>query len=318
MKIMKRNLIQLAILCLLGASVALTLILPELPGMARPLRTLEISVLVREADTALWSNARLGMEQAAGDLGAELRFLTPALDNDHGAQTVLLLREAKVGTDALVVIPADPSGLATFLDAQSIIVPVVTMESPIPGGAACITPENESLGRALAEACLEDRPRGGVLLLDTAGRSTGVASRLDACAEVLKNAGEPFFIRHTSAESLLDDLAAMLSETGAGAVITFEYAATEALAAGSDELSGFLWLYGVGTAGTVAVCLERNTITATAAWSDYAAGYLAVQAAIQAARKESHPEPPQLRFTIVRGEDIYEPDNQKLLFPVMY
>ena len=52
-----------------------------------------------------------------------------------------------------------------------------------------------------------------------------------------------------------------------------------------------------------------------AAWSDYAAGYLAVQQAVRAVREQSQELEP-LSFSIVRGEDIYAPENQKLLFPV--
>ena len=52
-----------------------------------------------------------------------------------------------------------------------------------------------------------------------------------------------------------------------------------------------------------------------AAWSDYAAGYLTVEGAILAARGTPCEREPLL-FSVVRGEDIYDPDNQKLLFPV--
>ena len=52
-----------------------------------------------------------------------------------------------------------------------------------------------------------------------------------------------------------------------------------------------------------------------AAWSDYAAGYLAVESAVKAVRGEKI-ETELLPFSVVRGEDIYDPDNEKLLFPV--
>ena len=67
--------------------------------------------------------------------------------------------------------------------------------------------------------------------------------------------------------------------------------------------------------GAALAALERGEITAVAAWSDYAAGYLAVQQAVRAVREQSQELEP-LSFSIVRGEDIYAPENQKLLFPV--
>ena len=61
--------------------------------------------------------------------------------------------------------------------------------------------------------------------------------------------------------------------------------------------------------------LERGDVAAVAAVSDYAAGYVAAESAIHLARGEAA-DAEQLPFFVVRGEDIYDPENQKLLFPV--
>ena len=70
--------------------------------------TSESSVLFPEFVSRV---VRQGMEQAAVDLNAELRFLTPAGDS-AAEQTELLSREAETGTDAVVLIPADREALA--------------------------------------------------------------------------------------------------------------------------------------------------------------------------------------------------------------
>ena len=86
--------------------------------------------------------------------------------------------------------------------------------------------------------------------------------------------------------------------------------------AGAKESGGLTaGLYGVGGTAAIAGCLERGTLSAVAAWSDYAAGYLAVEGAVRAARREELSTQP-LAFSMIRGEDMYDPDNQKLLFPV--
>lgn len=53
-----------------------------------------------------------------------------------------------------------------------------------------------------------------------------------------------------------------------------------------------------------------------AAWSEYAAGYLAVQQAVGAAGEKTEPLTGTLPFSVVGGDEIYEPEYQKLLFPV--
>ncbi len=163
----------------LGTAVVLSLVLPQLPGREREVQLLELSVIFRETDTALWSNTRLGMEQAAGDLGAELRFLTLTHTGDSGEQADLIRREVEGGAGALLVVPADPEYLGKQLSETAGSCPVVSIESPMEGAGMVVAPDNEALGRQLAEAVLADWTGGTVLLLDTAGESTGVDARLD-------------------------------------------------------------------------------------------------------------------------------------------
>jgi len=140
---------QMIVLGLLAAAMVVSLMIPEsLLTPAGPKRV-EISILLRQGDSAVWATARQGMEQAAEDLGAELRFLT--LEAEEGADQVeLLRRQADMGVDAAVVIPADCAALEQQLDGWQAL-PVVTLESRVEGARAFVAPSDEELGRLLAE-----------------------------------------------------------------------------------------------------------------------------------------------------------------------
>lgn len=310
----RNDLIQLAILFLLGVSVVLTLLLPQLAqGRSAP-PLVSLSVLIRDADSSLWTNARLGMDQAADELGAELRFLTLSAPNDAQEQADLLLREIEGGADTLVVVPADGAALAGTLAGLSDH-PVVTLESPVDGAVGLVAPDNARLGRELAQALLEDWTDGTVLLLDTAGPCPGVADRLDAARQVLEQAGVPVAVYGLSPGQTAPALADLLAETGGQWLMAFEPSATQQIADAKAAAGLSVPVYGTGNTTAITAQLERGTIAAIAAWSDYAAGYLAVEQAVAAVRGGGAPPSP-LAFSILRREDIYEPDNQKLLFPV--
>lgn len=315
MKKRRNDLIQLSILVALGAAIVLSLVLPQLPGRNPEIELLEVSVVFRETDASLWSNTRLGMEQAAGDMGAELRFLTLTRAGDSGEQAEILQREAAGGADAMVVVPADPQGLESQLDETVGGCPVVSIESPMEGTGLTVAPDNEALGRELAEAALEDWTGGMVLLLDTAGGSAGVAARLNGAEAVLTAAGVPVLRQTAVPERLAAGLRVLASVRKAEAIMAFDTYATEQTIRAVEAGGLHQLVYGVGASTYVVGALERGSAAAVAAWSDYAAGYLAVEGAIRLARGEEYTAE-ALPFTIVRGEDIYEPDNQKLLFPV--
>jgi len=298
----KSTLIEITLLGLLGGLALLSLVGPQLFRDRAAPQLLSLSVLLRDTDSSGWTVARQGMEQAADEFGAELRFLTLSTHGDSDEQTELCLREIDGGARALVVVPADPSALHTAL--LPCKTPVVTLESGMEGAEGTAAPDNTLLGQQLAQALLEDWDGGTVLLLDIDPSCAGVADRIQAAQAALEEQGVP-----TRRASSLD------WPPQERWVMAFDPLVTQQTAEQKEAGALSFALYGVGSSTAITALLERGTISALAAWNDYAAGYLAVRQAVQAVRGEGQPLSP-LTFSILRGEDIYAPDNQKLLFPV--
>ena len=91
MKQRKAMLLQLAILGILGAGVLISLALPS-SGLLEPSQqVIEISVIARDEDDVYWENTKIGMEQAAREAGAELRFLYLSRPNAQEEQMELIV-----------------------------------------------------------------------------------------------------------------------------------------------------------------------------------------------------------------------------------
>ena len=318
---MKRKVLLQLVVPLLSLCVLFLLLTMDPMGPSQPQELLEISVIFRQSDAATWSVARQGMEQAALDLNAELRFLTPAGEDLAAEQRELLEREAASGTDAILLIPSDREALAEPVkNVTSAGTPVVTLETDMTdaGAAACIGADNIALGEALGNAALNGAPEGSlVVLLDTAAGATGVTDRMEAAQAVLEAAGRQVTCcRPLDGEPLSDALARMLLVARPAAVIAFDAADLEQAAALLAERTDAPLLYGAGSTAAVAAYLEQSTIVSIAAQNEFAAGYLAVGAAVQAAEGQQTFSIDPLAFFLVRQENMYQPENQKLLFPV--
>lgn len=318
---MKRKVLLQLVVPLLSLCVLFLLLTmdPVRPSQAEKL--LEISVLFRQSDASTWSVARQGMEQAALDLNAELRFLIPAGEDLAAEQRELLEREAESGTNAILLIPSDREALAdTVKNITSAGTPVVTLETDLSdaGASACVGADNTALGQALGNAALNGAPEGSlVVLLDTAAGSTGVTDRMDAAQAVLEAAGRQVGqCRPIDGEGLASALERTLTVMRPAAVVAFDAADLEQAAALLSGREDAPLLYGAGSTATVAAYLEQSTIVSIAAQNEFAAGYLAVGAAVQAAAGQESFQLDPLEFFLVRQENMYEPENQKLLFPV--
>ncbi|MBM6869972.1 sugar ABC transporter substrate-binding protein [Pseudoflavonifractor phocaeensis] len=301
-------------LLLLGAMVFLSLTLPENVFPSRDQELVEVSVLLGDWDGALWSNTRSGMDQAAEDLGAELRYLSPAQGAEE--QGDMLLRELESGVDAVVIRPTDPAEVADVLTTEGSMPPVVTLESTVEGWErACVGTDAELVGRALAETVCQNHAKGStVLLIRTGVEGSAAARRLKAAEERLVQEGFTVMTcwKPGGLDARTDELSLVRS---ADVLMVFDPGALEQTAQTLRTWGCGLPLYGAGSSTGIASLMEQDHITAIAAWSDYAAGYLAVERAVHTARKEGVSDS-ELQFQIVRKEDMYEPEIQKLLFPV--
>lgn len=318
---MKRKILLQLVVPLLSLCVLFLLLAMDPVRSAQSQELLEISVLYRQSDASTWSVVRQGMEQAALDLNAELRFLTPAGEDLPAEQAELLEREAEIGTDAILLIPADREALAEPVKHITAAgTPVVTLETDMSqsGAFACVSADNAALGQALGSAVLNGAPEGStVVLVDTAAGATGVRDRVDAAEAVLEAQGRHVYrCVPLQGESLTAALERTLAGMDAAAVAAFDAADLEQTAALLASWETAPLLYGAGSTATVAAYLEQSTIVSIAAQNDFAAGYLAVGAAVQAAQGASSFQAEPLEFVMVRQENMYEPENQKLLFPV--
>ena len=186
------------------------------------------------------------------------------------------------------------------------------------GASGYISVDNDALGRMLGDIALNGAPEGSsVLLLSGVSEATGISDRLTAAQEVLEAAGRKVYrcvLRpEESLESVLEGELAALAPA---AVVAFDTSTLERTARVLREKESAPLLYGAGSSAAIAAYLEQGAITAVAVRNEFAAGYLAVEALVEVISNHADVTAPPLSFSVVRKENMYDPENQKLLFPV--
>lgn len=305
MKRRHKNLIQLAILAALSLFVILTAYIREISWPETEKDRKEISVIFREWESGIWTEERRGMEKAAADFGAELRFLTLQESNSAREQQLLVEQELKNGADGLILIPAGPDVLDSTAQMRRAI-PRVTMESAFDENSLPVTLDNQKIGHYLAAAAMEDFLTGSVaLLVNSVPGSSGVQERLNAAKEILTEAGISILQcdDRKSWESLINQ---------ADFCILPEPAFLSEILDDFEEQQRHIPLYTAGYSQKVTTGLENGQIAAAVIWSGYGEGYQAVEQAVFGEQAKLL----EIPVILVRKEDMYESENQKILFPI--
>ncbi len=304
----KRNLLQLSILLVLAIILVLSIVFPTLPITTNEHNEMtEISVVLGGEDGEFFSGMRLGMEQAAADLDGVLRVFTPAQGEEHAQQKEIISAELSSGTGAIVVIPADGAQMESFLSTISVDVPLVSVHTELSDNITCISPDYLAVGKEFAAGFSQgDFP---VLVLDTFEGDTDLENMMNGF--VSEMAEEKYTVKTLAAQDISGELPQLLADGDYHSIISFEPNATEAVISLTSDKQ--ISVYCAGVSDNIIDALDRQEISAVAAWSDYALGYLAVEAAILDSEKTSTVS---IDFRIIRTEEMYEPDNEKLLFPI--
>lgn len=284
----------------------------------------QISVIVRGKNTEGLTTVKQGIDQAAKDLNCEVSFVTLSSENNKPEQISLIQREIENGADAIVIDPIDSKDLEQpILDAMKSI-PVVAMESTVDTITSLpyISSNNYQLGSSIAKKLMDD---------DTATRNITILKNSMDCSNIQQRyLGVMNVLQSTTSkvsywdipddpQEAYDTALGVLQNSSASAYIALDGATLEALAKAESDLlktgSAPVKIYGIGRTNTVVSLLENQVISAIGVENEFNLGYLSIQAAVDRIKKITVDSSEQVNFAIVSQENMYNSENQRLLFP---
>ncbi len=285
-----------------------------------------ISVIVEDASDDNYVNFRKGMDQAAMDFHADVRFITLYEAGNQQQQRELMIREQQDGSRALIVQPVDEAAMLAFSEEKRLTVPVVLLNSQfvLPDmEASRVAFDYAGMGKTLAEQMLaEQNPDDGIHLLF--GEHLDEASRqfYDGIREVLEQAGSSFTVWQRDREAGFGQVLQRLAsaEKGVGVLIALDQGSLLEVAKILDESGDSPYhvagLYGRGTSVPILNYLDRGVIQGLCVTDDYSAGYLSVKTAVCLVENGYQEEPGYVKSACIRREDLRSPEFEKMLYPI--
>ena len=276
-----------------------------------------VSVIVEDSSNERWTAFRLGIDQAAREYGVDVAFIASPEFESAQDQKNLISQEAAGGADALIL---------SLYDSEMTDIGTNTMKTVFvetdgirdnSAGSAAVVPSGRKMGEALGEMLLKKSgpaPYVSVFIGNLLRYSE--KEMLQGLTETVEGAGGSILLIETDREYMMTALPRS-READAIAVLEDPLLMRAAELSVSEELPGGR-LFGIGCSPSNISYLDRGVISGMIIPNEFTMGY---QSLAQLSRCLSNDIPVmkdiEIGFSGVLTEEVHDPENEKLLFPVV-
>lgn len=284
-----------------------------------------ISVIIDDSKDDYYQNFRKGMEQAAIEANADVRFITLYERNSSEQQIELLLREMDDDARAVILVPVDQKAVLKVLDGTRIMKPVIVADSGLGGTgiASSIGADEYEEGRKIAEGLCSHTGQNTPVYLFSEGLAYGDNSRIyDGVMSVLSEKGYAASLYEKKSGSSYREIieSAVYPGSAAAAIIALDTASlaeTAGILEESDVYRRYIrGLYGPGFTIGLLNDLDRGVITGIGMTDEYNVGYLSVMKAVEAIETGGQRDSITLDSFYIERSQIRDPEYEMMLYPI--
>lgn len=283
----------------------------------------EVAVIIEDAGDENYSNFRKGMDQAAIELNADVRFITLYEKLNADQQIELIERERQDDVDALIVAPVDEARVMNMLSEMQGNMQTVILGTEESEGKAAqrVAVDYRKMGAQLAEEIEKRMPENcSVLMLEEAdGQSGASICFLEGAASVFDRDGCECRTVYLDGEE--DCRKALGTLPGSGTVILA--GSPEMLLQTADILEKYpvlsvraKGLYGRGNTLSILDDLDSGLISGLCVTDEFSRGYFSVCMAIEALEGKTPRAALILDSYYIEKEDLRDSEYEKMLYPV--
>ena len=283
----------------------------------------EIAVIIEDTADDNYSNFRKGMDQAAVEFNADVRFITLYEKLSAEGQMELIERERQDGVDALIVAPVEEEQVVDALRENQVTVPTVILGtgSVKEDAAGMITIDYREMGAKLAEEIKKHTSKDCPVLFveDAYGKSNVSSSFLAGAEESFEQSGYDCRFEEAAGAEEYREMLGTLSKQGAVIVAGSPEALTETARAFEEDISlsqRFSGLYGRGATSAILDDLDSGLITGVCVTDEFSRGYFSVCMAVEKLERARAGGSMVMDSYYIEKKNLREPKYEKMLFPV--
>ena len=288
----------------------------------------KVSVVVDDSGSGRWSSFISGLEQAAKDNGVKLNVVSTGKNLTLNQQFNLIKEEISDEADGIiwqVTTSRGTESIITEIRGKVVLELVDTnadTDIDVEGKSACIQADNVEIGRALANEVriAYGNKLSGHRIGIVAGNQKlhSIQQRLQGFQENIESSGAEVVWIESNNVSLQDRIEFRQSLDEADILVALDNGCLEAASEYVQKTGKDIAVFGEGTSIKNVSYLDDGFITSMVVPNEYYMGYQSLTAVVR--RLENRLTPMQdetISFRVVNKENLFDENNQRVLFPVV-
>ena len=293
-----------------------------------------ISVIVNDSNNDRWIALRQGLEQAAKDCNADLNYVSTGKLTSAGEEIALISRELENGAQGIIVqmVSSEENVLQGI---ESVAKPaMILLESDVrpENQYGLAGPDNREIGQAVADAIKQDfdkeidGKRIGILYGNH--NRLSMQQRLQGLKEGLEDVPVEIVWEHSHGESIDEvdqeqfeqleavDIYIALENDETERMVDFILSETGSENEEEDEENRYL--YGVGYSEKAVYYLDKGVIKTLVVPNEFNLGYQSMRSVVNQLKYHlDKAEDSQVDYLVIDRVNMYDEENQKVLFPIV-
>lgn len=295
-------------------------------GREKGKKIYNISVITKGKNSESSMIMRQGIDQAASEMNVNVRFTTLSEDNSTAEQKVLMDREIKNKTDAILIVPADYEKMAEPIENAMKKIPVIMIESTVKSDKIIpsISCDNYTLGVNLAEEVVKNgNVNSRIAIMKNNLECSSIKERYDGFMSVMKTTNNNcifFQFSEHNQSTYRNEAKKFLEDNNLNAIITFDSDELEGVSQAKKDFESInnkmadVQIYGAGSTSKIISFLEDKITDATAIENEFNIGYLGIKTAVDKLNGKNI-NMNTISSTVINKDNMYSDQNQRLLFP---
>ena len=288
----------------------------------------QISVIVENSAGDRWTPFEAGLEQAAEDRNIRLNLVSTGEFQNLSEERQMIENELQSGADGIITQLYSSSGTADMITeisrraALELVDTDADAEVDVEGKYAAVMPDNNAIGRAIGNELMinyGDKLKGKKIgLISGNQKQYALQKRLDGFISSIENSGASVVWVEDGSGAAEERLEYRQKKVHADIIVAMENDGLEHAVDYLSQTKDKADLYGEGCSDKNVYYLDYGTIHSMIVPNEYNMGYQAVVSVADRLDNKLTPmKDHEISYRVVHKDNMYDTDNQKLLFPII-